>query len=107
RAVDVLKRVDMIACEDTRVTSKLCNHYDIPTPLKSYHEHNKDKQTAFIIEQLELGLDVALVSDAGLPLISDPGYELVVAAREANIKVETVPRPNAGLTALLASGLPS
>ena len=107
RAVDVLKRVDMIACEDTRVTSKLCNHYDIPTPLKSYHEHNKDKQTAFIIEQLELGLDVALVSDAGLPLISDPGYELVVAAREANIKVETVPGPNAGLTALMASGLPS
>ena len=97
----------MIACEDTRVTSKLCNHYDIPTPLKSYHEHNKDKQTAFIIEQLELGLDVALVSDAGLPLISDPGYELVVAAREANIKVETVPGPNAGLTALMASGLPS
>ncbi len=93
--------------KDTRVTSKLCNHYDISTPLKSYHEHNKDKQTAFIIEQLVLGLDVALVSDAGLPLISDPGYELVVAAREANIKVETVPGPNAGLTALMASGLPS
>ncbi|MDT3960509.1 16S rRNA (cytidine(1402)-2'-O)-methyltransferase [Staphylococcus kloosii] len=107
RAVETLKSVDMIACEDTRVTSKLCHHYDIQPPLKSYHDHNKEQQTSVLIEQLTNGSDIALVSDAGLPLISDPGYELVVAAREAGIRVETIPGPNAGLTALMASGLPS
>ncbi|MGX0039391.1 16S rRNA (cytidine1402-2'-O)-methyltransferase [Staphylococcus warneri] len=107
RAIDTLQQVDLIACEDTRVTRKLCNHYDIKTPLKSYHEHNKDQQTSFMIEQLLSGLDIALVSDAGLPLISDPGYELVVEARQHDIKVETIPGPNAGLTVLMASGLPS
>lgn len=107
RAIDTLQQVDLIACEDTRVTRKLCNHYDIKTPLKSYHEHNKDQQTSFMIEQLLSGLDIAIVSDAGLPLISDPGYELVVEARQHDIKVETIPGPNAGLTALMASGLPS
>lgn len=107
RAIDTLQQVDLIACEDTRVTRKLCNHYDIKTPLKSYHEHNKDQQTSYMIEQLLSGLDIALVSDAGLPLISDPGYELVVEARQHDITVETIPGPNAGLTALMASGLPS
>lgn len=107
RAIDTLQQVDLIACEDTRVTRKLCNHYDIKTPLKSYHEHNKDQQTDYMIEQLLSGIDIALVSDAGLPLISDPGYELVVKARQHDIKVETIPGPNAGLTALMASGLPS
>ncbi|GEQ06946.1 16S rRNA (cytidine(1402)-2'-O)-methyltransferase [Staphylococcus gallinarum] len=107
RAVDTLKNVDLIACEDTRVTKKLCAHYDIQTPLKSYHDHNKEQQTAYLIEQLQQGLSIALVSDAGLPLISDPGYELVVEARQQQLRVETVPGPNAGLTALMASGLPS
>ena len=107
RAIDTLQQVDLIACEDTCVTRKLCNHYDIKTPLKSYHEHNKDQQTDYMIEQLLSGIDIALVSDAGLPLISDPGYELVVEARQHDIKVETIPGPNAGLTALMASGLPS
>ena len=107
RAIDTLQQVDLIACEDTRVTRKLCNHYDIKTPLKSYHEHNKDQQTDYMIEQLLSGIDIAFVSDAGLPLISDPGYELVVEARQHDIKVETIPGPNAGLTALMASGLPS
>ncbi|MBF7017916.1 16S rRNA (cytidine(1402)-2'-O)-methyltransferase [Staphylococcus durrellii] len=107
RAVDTLKRADIIACEDTRVTSKLCHHYEIQTPLKSYHDHNKEQQTSMLLEQLINGSNIALVSDAGLPLISDPGYELVVAAREADIRVETIPGPNAGLTALMASGLPS
>ncbi|NWK84909.1 16S rRNA (cytidine(1402)-2'-O)-methyltransferase [Staphylococcus sp. GSSP0090] len=107
RAVDILRNVDLIACEDTRVTKKLCAHYDIQAPLKSYHDHNKEQQTDYLIEQLQSGIDIALVSDAGLPLISDPGYELVVAAREKQIRVETVPGPNAGLTALMASGLPS
>ena len=107
RAVDILRTVDLIACEDTRVTKKLCAHYDIHAPLKSYHDHNKTQQTEYLIQQLQEGVNIALVSDAGLPLISDPGYELVVAARNNGIRVETVPGPNAGLTALMASGLPS
>jgi len=107
RAIETLKNVDVIACEDTRVTKKLCHHYDIQTPLKSYHEHNKEQQTAYLINLLNEGNDIALVSDAGLPLISDPGYELVVEAHQHHISVETVPGPNAGLTALMASGLPS
>ena len=107
RAIETLRKVDVIACEDTRVTRKLCNHYEIQTPLKSYHEHNKEQQTDYLIKQLQTGLNIALVSDAGLPLISDPGYELVVEARKNNINIETVPGPNAGLTALMSSGLPS
>ncbi|MFH4906192.1 16S rRNA (cytidine(1402)-2'-O)-methyltransferase [Staphylococcus cohnii] len=107
RAVDILRTVDLIACEDTRVTKKLCAHYDIHAPLKSYHDHNKAQQTEYLLQQLQEGVNIALVSDAGLPLISDPGYELVVAARNNGIRVETVPGPNAGLTALMASGLPS
>ena len=107
RAVDTLKAVDVIACEDTRVTKKLCHHYEITTPLKSYHEHNKASQTEPLIETLLEGQSIALVSDAGLPLISDPGYELVVRAREAGIEVVPIPGPNAGLTALMGSGLPS
>ncbi|PNZ69721.1 16S rRNA (cytidine(1402)-2'-O)-methyltransferase [Staphylococcus croceilyticus] len=107
RAIETLKNVDFIACEDTRVTKKLCHHYDIQAPLKSYHEHNKEQQTAYFINLLNEGNDIALVSDAGLPLISDPGYELVVEAHQHDISVETVPGPNAGLTALMASGLPS
>lgn len=107
RAVQVLNDVDLIACEDTRVTRKLCSHYAIDTPLKSYHEHNKEQQTNYLIEQLQNGLDIALVSDAGLPLISDPGYELVVEAREQQLNVVPIPGANAGLTALMASGLPS
>ncbi|KAA9392822.1 16S rRNA (cytidine(1402)-2'-O)-methyltransferase [Staphylococcus epidermidis] len=107
RAIETLRKVDVIACEDTRVTRKLCNHYEIQTPLKSYHEHNKEQQTDYLIKRLQTGLNIALVSDAGLPLISDPGYELVVEARKNNINIETVPGPNAGLTALMSSGLPS
>ncbi|MEC5302501.1 MULTISPECIES: 16S rRNA (cytidine(1402)-2'-O)-methyltransferase [Staphylococcus] len=107
RAVDTLRNVDLIACEDTRVTKKLCVHYEIQAPLKSYHDHNKEQQTDYLIEQLQQGNNIALVSDAGLPLISDPGYELVVASRDNGIRVETIPGPNAGLTALMASGLPS
>ena len=107
RAVRILKEVDIIACEDTRVTGRLTSHYDIATPLKSYHEHNKDRMTEQLVELLVAGKTVALVSDAGLPLISDPGYELVIAVREAGIRVETVPGPNAALTALMTSGLSS
>ncbi len=107
RAIDILKQVDLIACEDTRVTKKLCHHFEIETPLKSYHEHSKQRVTESLIEKLCAGDDIALVSDAGLPLISDPGYELVVRAREENVNVIPIPGANAGLTALMASGLPS
>ncbi|WP_414045442.1 16S rRNA (cytidine(1402)-2'-O)-methyltransferase [Macrococcus equi] len=107
RAVRILKEADIILCEDTRVTKKLVMHYEIETPLKSYHEHNQAKVTEDIIELLSNGNDIALVSDAGLPLISDPGYELVVIARDKGIKVETVPGANAALTALMTSGISS
>ncbi|WP_346869236.1 16S rRNA (cytidine(1402)-2'-O)-methyltransferase [Clostridium sp. UBA5119] len=107
RAVRILQEVDVIACEDTRVTGRLTHHYEIKTPLKSYHEHNKDKMTEVLVAMLREGKSVALVSDAGLPLISDPGYELVNAVRDAGLTVVTVPGPNAALTALMTSGLSS
>ncbi|HDT9066309.1 TPA: 16S rRNA (cytidine(1402)-2'-O)-methyltransferase [Staphylococcus pseudintermedius] len=107
RAIYTLQHVDLIACEDTRVTKKLCHHFEITTPLKSYHDHNKEQETETLIDMLVAGKTIALVSDAGLPLISDPGYELVVRAREQGVTVVPIPGPNAGLTALMASGLPS
>ncbi|MCE4957933.1 16S rRNA (cytidine(1402)-2'-O)-methyltransferase [Macrococcoides caseolyticum] len=107
RAVRTLKEADIILCEDTRVTKKLVMHYEINTPLKSYHEHNQAQVTDHIIGMLEEGQNIALVSDAGLPLISDPGYELVVVARDKGLKVETVPGANAALTALMTSGISS
>lgn len=107
RAIQTLQSADVIACEDTRVTKKLCHHFEITTPLKSYHEHNKVQMTETLITILKEGKSIALVSDAGLPLISDPGYELVVRAREEGIHIIPIPGPNAGLTALMASGLPS
>lgn len=107
RAVRILKEVDYIYCEDTRVTRTLTMHYNIDTPLKSYHEHNKDKVTDQLIETLVSGNHIALVSDAGLPLISDPGYELVVECRDKGIRIETIPGPNAALSALMTSGIAS
>ena len=107
RAVRILKEADIIYCEDTRVTKKLCQHFEITAPLKAYHDHNKEIMTEQVIDSLNNGLKCALVSDAGLPLISDPGYELVIAARENEIKVESIPGPNAALTALMTSGLSS
>lgn len=107
RAIHTLQQVDLIACEDTRVTKKLCHHFEITTPLKSYHDHNKEQETETLIDMLVAGKNIALVSDAGLPLISDPGYELVVRAREEGVTVVPIPGANAGLTALMASGLPS
>ncbi|MDT0916291.1 16S rRNA (cytidine(1402)-2'-O)-methyltransferase [Staphylococcus pseudintermedius] len=107
RAIYTLQHVDLIACEDTRVTKKLCHHFEITTPLKSYHDHNKEQETETLIDMLVAGKTIALVSDAGLPLISDPGYELVVRAREQGVTVVPIPGPNAGLTALMASGLPA
>lgn len=105
RGIEVLKSVAIIASEDTRVTKKLCNHFDIKTPLISYHEHNKHQKTDVILERLTAGEDVALVSDAGMPLISDPGDQLVEKAVASGFSVVPIPGANAALTALIASGL--
>ncbi|PEL10043.1 16S rRNA (cytidine(1402)-2'-O)-methyltransferase [Bacillus sp. AFS017336] len=107
RAVRILKEVDYIAAEDTRNSKKLCNHFEIPTPLVSYHEHNKEKAGLKIIEDLKQGLKVGLVSDAGMPCINDPGYELVQLCLDAGISVIPLPGANAALTSLISSGLPT
>ncbi|HET7578948.1 MAG TPA: 16S rRNA (cytidine(1402)-2'-O)-methyltransferase [Bacillales bacterium] len=105
RAVRILKEADLIAAEDTRNTKKLCNHFEIDTPLVSYHEHNKETGGEKLIAELESGKTVALVSDAGMPAISDPGRELVKACAEREVFVVSLPGANAGLSALIASGL--
>jgi 16S rRNA (cytidine1402-2'-O)-methyltransferase len=107
RAVRILKEVDFIAAEDTRNTKKLCNYFEITTPLVSYHEHNKETSGEKLIEKLKEGLKIALVSDAGMPTISDPGFELVSAALKESLTVVPLPGANAALTSLIASGLPS
>lgn len=105
RALRVLKSVDRIACEDTRFSRKLLHHFGISTPTVSYHEHNEQARASELMEQLRQGGRVAVVSDAGIPGISDPGMLLVRIALEAGIKVIPVPGANAALTALVASGL--
>jgi len=105
RALRVLREVDLIAAEDTRHTRKLLSHYDIHTPLTSFHRHNLKKKGAHLLELLVAGKNIALVSDAGLPGIADPGPELVTAALERGCGVVPVPGPSAGITALVASGL--
>lgn len=105
RAVRILKEADLIAAEDTRNTKKLCRHFEIGTPLVSYHEHNKEKSGERLITELESGKTVALVSDAGMPAVSDPGYELVRACVERRLFVVPLPGANAALSALVASGL--
>jgi 16S rRNA (cytidine1402-2'-O)-methyltransferase len=107
RALRILREAAFIACEDTRHTRKLLDHYGISKPAISYHEHNESARAAEIIERLESGDSVALVSDAGTPLISDPGYRVVAAAIAAGITVVPIPGANAAVTALSASGLPT
>jgi 16S rRNA (cytidine1402-2'-O)-methyltransferase len=107
RAVRILGEVDLIACEDTRQTRKLLDRYGIAKPTISYHDHNEAERSADLVERMQAGATVALVSDAGMPLVSDPGYRLVRAAVEAGIVVEPIPGPSAALTALAASGLPT
>ncbi|MBY6276673.1 16S rRNA (cytidine(1402)-2'-O)-methyltransferase [Symbiobacterium thermophilum] len=107
RALRILRSVSVIACEDTRETRKLLQHFQIDTPTTSYHEHNKRKAGPALIRRLLDGEDVALVSDAGMPAISDPGEELVRSALDAGIPVVPVPGPTALVTALVASGLPT
>jgi 16S rRNA (cytidine1402-2'-O)-methyltransferase len=107
RAVRVLREADLIACEDTRQTRKLLEHYDIHKPTTSYHEHNEAERAVELASRMAAGAVVALVSDAGMPLVSDPGYRLVRAAIELAVPVQAVPGPSAALTALAASGLPT
>jgi 16S rRNA (cytidine1402-2'-O)-methyltransferase len=105
RALRVLKEVDRIACEDTRQTQKLLNHFEISTPTISYHEHNEQARTAEFLALLQQGGRLALVSDAGTPAVSDPGFGLVRAAVAAGVPVVPIPGANAALSALVASGL--
>ena len=107
RALQVLKDVDLIACEDTRHTHKLLQHYGITTKTVSYHEHNEQQRTPQLVDQLKQGSDIAVVSDAGTPSISDPGYRLVRAAIENGVAVVPVPGPSALISALIAAGLPT
>ena len=107
RALQVLKDVDLIACEDTRHTHKLLSHYGISTKTISYHEHNEQQRTAQLIGKLQQGSNIAVVSDAGTPSISDPGFRLVRAAIENDITVVPVPGPSALISALVGAGLPT
>lgn len=105
RAVEVLKNADLIASEDTRNTQKLLNHFEIETKQMSFHEHNTNQRIPELIAKLKQGITIAQVSDAGMPSISDPGHELVVACISQSIRVVPLPGANAGLTALIASGI--
>ena len=107
RALRVLKEVDVIACEDTRQTQKLLNHFAISTRTTSYHEHNEMTRSAELVKEMQEGASVALVTDAGMPGISDPGYRLITLAIRHHVPVVPVPGPSAFLAALVASGLPT
>ena len=107
RAVDILKNVDLVLAEDTRHSKKLFAHYEIETSLRAFHEHNEKDKTEAIINEISSGKLIAMISDAGTPLISDPGYHLVSQAKKAGINVIPIPGPSALITALSSSGLAS
>lgn len=107
RALEVLQSADLIAAEDTRYSRRLLNHYNIKTPLISMHEHNELQRVAELLPKLQIGEKIAVISDAGTPLISDPGYLLVQAAQEAHIRVVPIPGACAAISALAVSGLPT
>jgi len=107
RAIEILKQVDLIACEDTRHTKILASHYDIKTPLTSYFEHNKVRKSKHLVSALKEGKDIALVSDAGTPGVSDPGYRFIKDAIDSGIAVTIAPGANALISALVLSGLPT
>jgi len=107
RALRVLREVALIAAEDTRRTARLLQHYSISTPTTSLHEHNEHRKGPALVERLIAGESIALVTDAGTPVVSDPGASLVAAAHAAKIKVEPIPGPSAAMAALSASGLPA
>ena len=105
RALEILKSVDIIYAEDTRNSLVLLKHYNITTHLESYHNYNEEEKTDLIINQLKDGMNIAIISDAGLPVISDPGFKIVKKARELGYPVSTIPGASAGISALIASGL--
>ena len=105
RALEVLKSVDVIACEDTRTSSKLLKHFEIGTPRVSYHEHNERERTRQLIQRLHEGDNVALISDAGMPLVSDPGFRLLRAAIDEGLDYTVLPGASSLITALVGSGL--
>ena len=105
RAVEVLKKVDAVLAEDTRHTKKLFEHYEIGSPLVAFHEHNENEKVDYILAQIGSGKSLALVSDAGTPLISDPGYNLVLVAKKNGISVVPIPGPSALIAALSSSGI--
>ena len=107
RAINVLKDVDLILCEDTRRSKKLLIHYEIETPLRSHHKFNEHQEVDFIIEKIKSGTKVALISDAGTPGISDPGYLIVRTCIQNNIEIDCLPGPTAFVPALINSGIPS
>jgi 16S rRNA (cytidine1402-2'-O)-methyltransferase len=107
RAIETLRSVDLIACEDTRHTRKLLEHFGIKKSLISYHEHNETERATELIKRLQKGESIALVSDAGTPAISDPGYRIIKLAAESSIRVVPIPGPSALIAALSASGLPT
>ena len=107
RAVDTLKNVDLILAEDTRHSAKLISHFQISKKLIAFHDHNEKSQYMKIIEKLKDGLNIALISDAGTPLINDPGFNLVRSAKQENINVVPIPGPSSPIAALSASGLPA
>ncbi|MEE1953175.1 16S rRNA (cytidine(1402)-2'-O)-methyltransferase [Aeromonas sp. 75A] len=107
RALDILRSVDLVAAEDTRHTGILLSHYQISVPTFALHDHNEQQKADVLIGRIKEGKSVALVSDAGTPLISDPGYHLVTRCREAGVKVVPLPGPCAAITALSAAGLPT
>ncbi len=105
RAVEILKKVDAVLAEDTRHTKKLFDHYEIDSPLVAFHEHNENEKVDYILAQIGSGKSLALVSDAGTPLISDPGYNLVLEAKKNGISVVPIPGPSALIAALSSSGI--
>lgn len=107
RTLETLKSVDLIAAEDTRVSAKLLNHFDIKVPTTSYYEHNKREKGNYLIEKLLSGTNIAIITDAGMPGISDPGEDLVKLCVQNDIEVEALPGPCAFATALVASGMPT
>lgn len=107
RALNILKQVDLIACEDTRTTKKLLSRYQIQKPLTSYHEHNEIEKAKELLSMLQEGHSIALVTDAGTPGVSDPGYRIVKLASENGVQIFSVPGPSAAIAALSISGLPT